>query len=64
MDTEVFHQQTQFARDRRAQLGKEKAFKCALKVCSPAHRPTAHLQQRRRHAASQPRPKATITSNP
>lgn len=29
MDTEVFHQQTQFTRDRRAQLGKEKAFKYA-----------------------------------
>lgn len=59
-----FHQRTQFTCDGRAQLGKEKAFKHALKACSPAHRRTAHLQRRRRHAASQPRPKNTIASNP
>lgn len=45
MDMEVFHQQTQFTCDRRAQLGKEKAFKYALKACSPTHRHTAQLQR-------------------
>lgn len=36
MDTEVFHQQIQFTRDRRAQFRKDEAFKHALKALSPA----------------------------